>query len=193
MADKKISQFVSASAFSGADIIPIVQGGANKKLTFANLFNAVNVAQNYNTTQADIDFKYSGVLSTHLLFIDASEDKIGVNNPTPEETFDVGGSFSSNGIERTKSFNTQTSSGAVSLTSATTIVDSVSAVAATLANGKEGQKKTIILKGSGSVSLTGTSFGGFTTVTFNSVGDTLSLMFIDGAWYVLNGYGVTIA
>lgn len=193
MADKKISELVSAAAFAPADIVPIVQGGANKKITFANIFNFLNTPVSANTLQADIDFKYSGVLVENLFFVDASADRVGIRTNTPEEDLDVNGSLSSNGIERSKSFNTQTSSGQVSLTSATTIIDSISPVAATLPVGKEGQKKTIILKGPGSATLTGTGFGGFTTVTFNSIGDTLTLMYIDSAWYVINGYGVVIA
>lgn len=52
MADQKISQLVAATAAAAADLLSIVQGGTNKKLTFANLFNNI-----------DGDVALSGVLS----------------------------------------------------------------------------------------------------------------------------------
>ena len=38
MADQKISELVAATSAAGADLLNIVQGGSNKKLTVANLF-----------------------------------------------------------------------------------------------------------------------------------------------------------
>ena len=45
----------------------------------------------------------------------------------------------------------------------------------------------------GDGTLTPTNKEGFTTITFNDVGDTVTLIFLDGKWNILNSYGVTIA
>lgn len=193
MADKKISEFVAASAFAPADIIPIVQGGANKKITFANLFAAVNTPYNGNTSQADIDFRYSGVLDPELVFFDASTDRVGFGTALPQTKVDVDGSFSTNGFELAKSFNLQTDSGAVTLQTNTTILNPAASISVTLSAGLPGQKKTIVNKGPDIASLTGVNFAGFNSIIFNSVGDSVTLIYLDNNWYILNGYGVVVA
>jgi len=47
MADQKISELTAATSAASADLIPIVQGGSNKKLTVANLFANLNSPSNY--------------------------------------------------------------------------------------------------------------------------------------------------
>ncbi len=89
---------------------------------------------------------------------------------------------------------TLTGAGAVDVVTSTTWVVTGAADALTLADGEEGQIKFIIMKtDGGDGTLTPTNKFGFSTITFNDVGDSVQLLFTNGAWYVVGYLGVTIA
>ena len=84
--------------------------------------------------------------------------------------------------------------GAVSLATQITYINTTGANALTLADGVQGQTKQIVMRQDlGDGTLTPTNLAGATTITFNDVGDTVSLMFLDGEWHIMGHYGVTIA
>lgn len=88
----------------------------------------------------------------------------------------------------------QTASGAVSLSTFSTLLVTTAATAITLADGFEGQTKFIKMKTYGGDSvLTPVHLLGGTTITFNSVNDFVNLKFIDGYWVVLTNSGAIIA
>ena len=66
--------------------------------------------------------------------------------------------------------------------------------ALTLANGVEGQSLVIVYgaegAGTDTAILTPTNLAGGTTVTFNAVGDTATLLFVGSNWYKLAGAAV---
>ena len=81
--------------------------------------------------------------------------------------------------------------GAVDVITRITEVTSTGADALTLADGTEGQRKTITMVVDGGVAtLTPTNANGFTTIVFNDVGDTVDLLFISGEWVISNRGGV---
>ena len=88
-----------------------------------------------------------------------------------------------------------TSTGAVNLTTAVTTVASTGAYAISLAAGSVGQIKIItMITDGGDVTLTPTNFAGSnTTVTFNDVGDTITLIYINSTWCVIGNNGCTLA
>jgi|TARA_B110000444_G_scaffold136934_1_gene128544 hypothetical protein len=88
-----------------------------------------------------------------------------------------------------------TSTGAVSLTTAVTTVASTGTYAITLAAGSTGQVKIItMITDGGTVTLTPTNFAGSnTTVAFNDVGDTITLIDINSKWCVIGNNGCTLA
>ena len=88
-----------------------------------------------------------------------------------------------------------TSTGAVNLTTAVTTVASTGAYAITLAAGSVGQIKIITMITDGGVAtLTPTNFAGSnTTVAFNDVGDTITLIYINSTWCVIGNNGCTLA
>ncbi len=90
---------------------------------------------------------------------------------------------------------TLTGAGAVNLTTAITHVVTTGADALTLANGAEGQIKIIIMKtDGGNGTLTpASSAGNYSTIQFNDVGDTATLIYSNSAWHILGSHGVTIA
>ncbi|MGP8323470.1 MAG: hypothetical protein ACT6FG_05710 [Methanosarcinaceae archaeon] len=93
---------------------------------------------------------------------------------------------------------TLTGAGAVDVTSAIThLVATGSPNAVTLADGAEGQEKTIILKTKNesyhASMLTPAHFANGSTIEFDAVGEIITLMFTNGAWHWTGGLGVTIA
>lgn len=90
-----------------------------------------------------------------------------------------------------------TTSEAVSASSSITHIDTTTAGGAhagALADGTNGQIKilTMISDGGDSV-VTPTNASGFTTVTFNDVGDTATLLFTNSKWHLISHYGCTVA
>ena len=78
--------------------------------------------------------------------------------------------------------------GAVDVTNDLTLLTTTGADALTLADGAEGQRKLIIMVADGGDgTLTPTSLGNGTTITFDDVGDCAELIFINSAWYFIGG------
>lgn len=88
--------------------------------------------------------------------------------------------------------------GAVNLTTTTTAYTSTATGnALSLANGTAGQIKTIVYvaeaAGADTGILTPSSRLGYATITFNAVGDTVTLQYFSGGWAIIGSRGVTIA
>jgi hypothetical protein len=85
---------------------------------------------------------------------------------------------------------------AIDITSAVTEVNATSAIATlTLADGANGQIKTIInvsTGGTNAITITPANLRGFTTATLNAPGETVTLMFKNSNWNVI-GTGGTVA
>jgi hypothetical protein len=86
---------------------------------------------------------------------------------------------------------------AIEITNAVTEVNATSAAApCTLADGNNGQIKTIInvsTSGTEAVTITPTNLRGFTTVTLNAPGETVTLMFKNSNWNIIAGHDYTAA
>jgi hypothetical protein len=88
--------------------------------------------------------------------------------------------------------------GAVNITTLTTAFTSTAAGnALTLADGVAGQLKTIVYvaeaAGGDTGVLTPTNLGSATTITFNAVGDSVTLQFIGADWWVIGFRGAVVA
>lgn len=85
--------------------------------------------------------------------------------------------------------------GAVDVTHAVTKLTTTGANALTLADGANGQVKTIVMiVDGGDGTLTPTTKTGFSTATFNDIGDTLTLQFFTTVgWVIISNNGCTIA
>jgi len=79
--------------------------------------------------------------------------------------------------------------GAVDVTSQVTHITTTAGDAYTLANGSNGQRKTVVmLSGAGGTgTLTPTSLLGFTSIAFTSAGHTAELLFTNSAWTMTGG------
>jgi hypothetical protein len=89
---------------------------------------------------------------------------------------------------------TLTGAGAVGISVPITLVATTGANALTLADGAEGQLKYITMTvDGGDGTLTPSNLRGASTITFNDVGDSVSLLFVSGAWSIVGNNGATIA
>jgi len=89
---------------------------------------------------------------------------------------------------------TLTGAGAVDITSAITWIVTTGTNALTLADGVEGQTKMIVMKtDGGDGTLTPANFAQGTSIAFDAVGDSVSLLFTNAAWHVMGGRGYAIA
>lgn len=89
---------------------------------------------------------------------------------------------------------THTGAGAVSVNSGTVKIVTTGANALTLANGVDGQTiKLVMITDGGDGTLTPTNKAGYNTITFNDVGDTCTLHFVNSKWYLMSNYGCTVA
>jgi hypothetical protein len=113
-------------------------------------------------------------------------------------TYDAGSTIyltNKSGISYYKdSTQTLTGAGAIDLVNGITHLVTTGANALTLADGVQGQRKVIVMiTDGGDGTLTPTNPGGFSTITFNDVGDTAELLFTNSKWYILGNRGVVIA
>ena len=86
---------------------------------------------------------------------------------------------------------------AVNVTTAVTLVNATSAThSGALADGSDGQVKTIInssTSGTNAVTITPANPGGFSSITLDKQGESATLLFKNSKWYVIaEGNGVTI-
>lgn len=88
-------------------------------------------------------------------------------------------------------------SGAANVTTAITTVDATSGVRAiTLADGADGQVKTILnvsTSGTNNVTITPTNLRGYTTIVLNAPGETVTLLFKSSKWNIIGGHGYVAA
>lgn len=84
--------------------------------------------------------------------------------------------------------------GAVNLTTRTTTIATSGAIALTLADGVSGQEKVIsMITDGGDATLTPAHMQGGTTITFNDVGDTVTLVFVGTKWAIIGNTGASVA
>lgn len=83
--------------------------------------------------------------------------------------------------------------GAIPVTSAIVRLTTTGANALTLADGIDGQiLRIVMIADGGDGTLTPANRGGYSTITFNDAGDSVSLVFTNSKWYVLANYGCAI-
>ena len=132
-----------------------------------------------NEASGQTDFRCETDSYTHGLHVDASADTVNFGVPLILDQ------------------NPETISGAsaVNVTSQITHFTSTgTGDALTLADGTDGQMKTIVhISDGGSGILTPSNMAGGSTITFTDAGDTVTLLFTNSAWYVIGQNGVTIA
>ena len=196
MADQKISELPVATFAAGADLLNIVQGGSNKKITMANFMANIKSPTVLNVDGGDTDTRIKGLNDDQLIFADASTDKVGFGTDTPTEKIDCVGNLAvSSGFIR-ESQTPQALSGVgalvVNATTAITTVSGAGAITLTIADGVVGQRKTIsVILAAAAISLSGSNVRA-TTITTSSTGATLQLQWISSKWQVISNVGFAV-
>lgn len=74
-------------------------------------------------------------------------------------------------------------------------IDASTNLALTLANGEEGERKTMVVTAtpSGTVVVTPNTANGFSTVSFTAVGQSVEMIYTSSGWSILSVYGSSIA
>ena len=198
MADQKISELTSAATAASADLLHIVQGGSNKKLTIANFLANINSPVVLNQAQADVDTRIAGDTDAYLIMADASTDRVGVGTQTPGEKLDVNGNLAISGgyLRLAQSPQSISGNGALvaNVTSGITNITTTGAATISLVDGVQGQiKQFIMITDAGDAVLTPLNRLGFSQITFNDVGDTVTLMFTNNKWAVMSYYGAVVS
>jgi len=93
--------------------------------------------------------------------------------------------------------DTLSASGAASVSTAITLVDATSGTRAiSLAAGTDGQIKTIIdisSSNTNNIVITPSPLNGYSTITLNAAGETITLLFKNSKWNIIAGNGYTTA
>jgi hypothetical protein len=197
-----ISGLPVATVINAADIVPFVQAGTTKSISKTLLFTSPTMVTPALGTVA------SGVISactsTSMVMVTpilgTTTSGVLTNCTGLPLTTGVTGALAvaSGGTGASATVQALSGPGAVNITSlATAFTSTAAGNALTLADGAQGQLKTVIYvaetAGGDTGVLTPTNLGSATTVTFNAVGDSVTLQFAGTDWWVIGFRGAVVA
>jgi hypothetical protein len=164
----------------------------NKVAITAPATSATLTIADGKTLTANHSLTLAGTDSTTMTFPSTSAT---IARTDAAQTFTGNQTFSGPVIEAVQSLS---GPGAVNITQPVTkFTSTATGNALTLADGVEGQLKTIVYvaeaAGADTGILTPTNLGAYTTVTFNAVGDACILQFLGTDWWVISARGAALA
>lgn len=195
----------TASTLLSADWFMIVQGNVNKKISSSTFLHNLNsdTSIRVNPSQLAVNFSVASKNDANMIYVNAITDNLGVGTSSPLAKLHVNGNIRTDGItvQSTETIS-YTVSGETKIISPIKAVTSLNCINVsgifTLSNGFNGQFKTIVQTtlASGQTSTITVSDGvGFNTITFNTVGDSILLQYIEGIskWCVIGNNGATLS
>jgi hypothetical protein len=197
-----ISGLPVATVINAADIVPFVQSGTTKSISKTLLFTSPTLVTPALGTVASGNISACTSTSMAMVTPILGTPTSGVlTNCTglPLTTGVTGGlPVHHGGTGASATGQALSGPGAVNITGLVTVFTSTAAGnALTLADGAQGQLKTIIYvaetAGGDTGVLTPTNLGSATTITFNTVGDSVTLQFAGTDWWVVGFRGAVVA
>jgi len=205
MADIKVSQLASASSHTGDDWFMVVQNGINKKSKLTTILGSLNSNANIgiNTNQLSINTTVSSKNNSNLLFIDGTNDKIGIGtNSLSSHLLTVNGSISTNGIYVGSTETVPWAPGALAPSVISCLVQTTFVSVTTgpgdfsLSTGYDGQIKIITSLNANTAEVTCTGINSaFTKITLASIGASVTLVYKETSptgWAVVGSNNATL-
>lgn len=193
LSDGSIYGYIQFGLFGAPEILTNVPGGINGNTVILQSGSWRNVRlRDFYTGTTPLEINLMSLSGWFYIQAGGLENLLSYDSTNRESIFTklaYSGTLRSSGTPQTL-----TGAGAVNLTTDTTLLVTTGADALTLANGSEGQIKKVMMKtDGGDGTLTPTNRAGYSSIVFNDVGDTVTLQFQDGKWWIIGSYGVTIS
>lgn len=210
----KLSNMSVATTANATDGLMILQDGVEKRITLSTLLKNLNSGDTIrlNPNQLAIDTIIASKNDSNALFLSGQTDRIGIGTNSPESKFHINGNLqvgsssldgvliqSTDSISYSATDQINVITKPISYSRSGTIVNCDSGVNGlfSLANGYNGQVKTIILNTisatkTATISLNG---AGFNTITMDAVGDSIELKYFSliTKWVVVGNNGATLS
>jgi hypothetical protein len=140
-----------------------------------------------NESHASIDFRVESDSNTHMLFVDSSADKIGINTSSPDCTLNVAGALAASGPSKTfQTFANGEYAPSVANGNLFKTYDGAGQGATSLSDGVAGQIVTIISTDDFTYMVSGGNLKGGTTNIATADGDVTTWIYDGTYWYLMN-------
>lgn len=211
MAEIKVSQLPTSVGMLGPDLLMIVSGNSNKKITFENLLKSVRTDLIVNSNQEAASLKVYSQSGTNLLITDPILGRIGVGTISPAALLHVNGNFKLGALNTSgvliNSYETVIVDGTVSKSATPgigitrfTFSAGSTTLNVNLSNGLPYQTKTFMVSalpvgGTCSISILPTPWvGGGTapSIKLTKNGDTVTLVYDETGWAIQSYFGASV-
>ena len=182
----------AAIGYTAGEGIIITGQGSSTDVTIKNDADATVMSIATGTTQAT----FAGEVVAASLDISGNIDVDGTTNLDAVDidgAIDIAGASTfNNKIIINSSAEDAGHTNAIPLTNHATFIQTGGAETSTLGAGTEGQIKVIVMEtavGNMVTTVTNAAWGGSSTITFDAVGDAVTLQYIDSKWYCIGNNG----
>lgn len=204
MPSVKISQLPEVSATSGTERFLVIQGGVSKQVLLNKLFNGLVSNQNFNFNIHVNDFSVTNDSVSLLTVKGNTTNNVGVFNNNPLSRLHVGGACQIGTSANITSMVTTPAivpaiyiapygiirnAASIPLDTDTTLISLSTTTAYTLADGINGQYKTIILydiSNGATASIAATHSLGFSYVSLSTLGASITLRYVFSKWCIVS-------